>query len=83
MNWINIKDKLPEFGKEVLIAMSHRDLAGRVEPFGFSYDVDFYCCTKGWYKKRTANETVAFWMELPEDPQDNYVKKCKEGRAID
>lgn len=69
MEWINVKDKLPEVGKLVIINSGPDDLAFAHLRENFSSRV--------WrihnYSKFVTLENYPYWIPLPEDFPDPYV----------
>jgi len=76
MEWISVKDRLPENGSQVLAIIPKSDEIGFFNPFSCNYDIDnggfcdlwaieiedrFYC---------RFNTKVTHWMPLPEPPQN-------------
>ena len=67
MNWISVKDRLPESGQEVLIYDSHANIIGQGNKI-------LQC---EWYRTTYVNgnsrcgepiATVTHWMPLPDKP---------------
>lgn len=56
MNWINVKDKLPEIQKWVLIILESGDML-----------ISFYE-NNGWVFDHEPYSEVTHWMPLPEKP---------------
>lgn len=76
IKWININDKLPEDGEEVLVAMKNCNLPIQVYRYGKQWYgslevtdsmVDGYCHDReiGDY----LSECITHWMPLPEPPK--------------
>ncbi len=63
MNWINVKDKLPNPGKNVIFFDGKHVLCGYL-----SFDVEEKICwgsEDGWYEMEATH-----WMELPKPPEE-------------
>jgi hypothetical protein len=69
MNWISVKEKLPE---EVLWH-THLILAdsGRVFSYQGYYDGNRFYCYSGWDERKTFVDDVTHWMMYPECPKDD------------
>lgn len=68
MNWINVKDRLPENGQCVLVIIYKENKYW--EPFTCDYDGGFYdpmddLSNEDW------SDTVSHWMPLPEPPKQD------------
>lgn len=71
MEWTSVKDRNPEFGKRVFVALGrHLNTYASYEekPFYYYYvSIATYCCSKEW-KLELINPTydkVFFWKEIP------------------
>lgn len=83
MNWISIKDSLPEFNKYVLVILNIKYGFGE---YSSQVEIARYCCRDGWtidklgdekfiVKRGLSLENISHWMELPvikqfEDEED-------------
>jgi hypothetical protein len=73
MDWINVKDQLPEFNKEIVVGLSvYCFIQNKI--ICFTYDVGTYCCSGEWklqycndqLKARTGYKTeVQYWSYIP------------------
>jgi hypothetical protein len=73
MNWINVKDKLPEFNQKVIAGLSVF-CPFQQKIITYSYDVGTYCCTEEWKLQYYTTERqgksgfkldVRYWANLP------------------
>ena len=68
--WISVKDRLPEFGKKVLVCDvdAEPDIANDIHMFCLWHDEDGHYWTDGdeWV---IDFENVSHWMPLPEPPE--------------
>jgi hypothetical protein len=66
MNWISVKDKLPELGESVLLIDAYESqYVGWLHEFTTSSSIHWqysYCCG-------CAATSVTHWMPLPEPPK--------------
>lgn len=67
MNWISIKDKLPDYGKKVMICLKKKNNACDTEYYYF-VSTGYLCCTEGWNLEEYG-EPVS-WQYFPELPKD-------------
>lgn len=57
MQWISVKDRLPEIGQQILIYDKYGIELGSL------YDTDSFCGNSRY------NEKVTHWMPLPQSPK--------------
>ncbi|GAG11897.1 unnamed protein product [marine sediment metagenome] len=70
MDWISVKDKLPEDCKNVLCYI--KDIECKFYGEGYYYE-----SIKHWYLRKTrtnGNYEVTHWMPLPEPPKEKSGK---------
>lgn len=77
MNWISVKDKLPEFDTWVLVyskdehnGYNHiKNIEGKDYKIAYYYEVKF---NEPYYTSWTCFGNVTHWMSLPEKPNEQY-----------
>ena len=77
MEWISVKDRLPEFGFEKLILQRCESHKFHVIIGFFEYYLDeIFFCKTNWNPsvfKRCINRTETHWCEIPERPDENKL----------
>lgn len=72
MEWISVKDRLPENGEPVLIKELFEEeiqIASYVEDFGWTEQTVNHICNGNAYCEFTVFN-VTHWMPLPQSPKD-------------
>jgi len=66
MEWINVKDRLPEEGSDVL-AIIPKEEGGYYIPFECEFDGRTFFNSDG-YNERCYSHKVTHWMPIPKPP---------------
>lgn len=69
MEWIKVKDRLPEKEGRYLICWND----GQVEDKGFSNNLFFWdadCCSSDEHFDEARMKMVTYWMPLPQPPKE-------------
>lgn len=79
MNWISVKDQLPPSEKRLAFVLE-RELMGTDRKFYWCATGSHYFDTGYWIPARNndpigKNDTVIYWLELPELPKDLVGEK--------
>lgn len=84
MNWISVKDRLPEDGEEV-IAFSEQNVTAAIYDGPESYGGECWTESKLFYCDVTFDhlEHVTHWMPLPDPPRMPAVTVCQEDHNHD
>lgn len=70
--WISVEEKLPEYGKDVLVVLENYNFDGEPLPENLiskSYYLACFCCRNGWAlqhkDKNKIRGEIIYWMEFP------------------